>query len=89
MIFQIYFPPILEASGGEIFVSPPFWRGLGGKLKIASPPPMGGKKGPLHTRTQGIIDTFIRSTSIALTVGLVKAPNLNNEYVTDEVMTKE
>ena len=49
-IFDIYFPPILEGYGGEIFISPPFQRGMGGKLKNHFPPILGGKTRPLVAR---------------------------------------
>ena len=46
-IFMIYFPPKFEGHGGEIFISPPCLRVMGGKLKSGFPPIMGGKNPPL------------------------------------------
>ena len=43
-IFDIYFPPILEGYGGEIFIPPPISEGYGGETEKPLPPHIGGEK---------------------------------------------
>ena len=46
-VFFKFVPPHSGGVWGGNFYSPPILKGSGGKLKIASPPSYGGKKGPL------------------------------------------